>query len=106
MNPVSSRSILILYTHLLLSLRRDIIPSGLPSKILYAFQLYIMLATRLVHLVFNFIRNNIWLPVTIAERSKACTVFSRSEAGTVDSNPSQGMDVWCLCVCVFLFMYR
>jgi hypothetical protein len=39
-------------------------------------------------------------PVTVAERSKACTVFVRSEAGTLGSNPTQGMDVWCVCVCV------
>jgi hypothetical protein len=32
-------------------------------------------------------------PVTVAERSKACTVFARSEAGIVGSNPIQGMDV-------------
>jgi hypothetical protein len=32
-------------------------------------------------------------PVTVAERSKACTVFARSKAGIVDSNPTQGMDV-------------
>jgi hypothetical protein len=31
--------------------------------------------------------------VTVAERSKACTVFARSEAGTVGSNLTQGMDV-------------
>jgi hypothetical protein len=31
-------------------------------------------------------------PVTLAERSKACTVFARSEAGTVGLNPTQGMD--------------
>jgi hypothetical protein len=34
-----------------------------------------------------------YMPVTVAERSKACTVFARSEAGTVASNPTQGMDV-------------
>jgi hypothetical protein len=33
------------------------------------------------------------LPVTVAERSKACTVFARSEAGTVGSNSTQGVDV-------------
>jgi hypothetical protein len=38
--------------------------------------------------------------VTVAERSKACTVFARSEAGIVSSTPTQGMDVWCVCVCV------
>jgi hypothetical protein len=32
-------------------------------------------------------------PVTVAELSKACTVFASSEAGIVDSNPTQGMDV-------------
>jgi hypothetical protein len=31
--------------------------------------------------------------VTVAEHSKACTVFTRSEAGTMGSNPTQGMDV-------------
>jgi hypothetical protein len=40
------------------------------------------------------------LPVTVAERSKACTVFARSEPGIIGSNPTQGMDVWCLFVCV------
>jgi hypothetical protein len=35
----------------------------------------------------------VMLPVTVAERSKACTVFARSEAETVGSNPTQGMDV-------------
>jgi hypothetical protein len=42
-------------------------------------------------------------PVTVAERSKACTVFARSEAGIVGSNPPRA---WifsvCVCVCVFL----
>jgi hypothetical protein len=42
-------------------------------------------------------RRRIW-PVTVAERSKACTVFARSEAGIMGSNPTQDMDVWCLCV--------
>jgi hypothetical protein len=34
-----------------------------------------------------------YLPVTVAERSKACTVFARSEAGIAASNPTQRMDV-------------
>jgi hypothetical protein len=33
------------------------------------------------------------LPATVAARSKACTVFARSEAGIMGSNPTQGMDV-------------
>jgi hypothetical protein len=32
-------------------------------------------------------------PVTVAERSKACTVFAHSEAGTMGLNPTQGIDV-------------
>jgi hypothetical protein len=32
-------------------------------------------------------------PVTVAERSKARTVFARSEAEIGGSNPTQGMDV-------------
>jgi hypothetical protein len=31
--------------------------------------------------------------VTVAERSKEWTVFIRADAGTVGSNPTQGMDV-------------
>jgi hypothetical protein len=32
-------------------------------------------------------------PVTVAELSKACTVFARKKAGIMGSNPTQGMDV-------------
>jgi hypothetical protein len=33
------------------------------------------------------------MPVTVAEQSKACTVFARSEPVIVGSNSTQGMDV-------------
>jgi hypothetical protein len=33
------------------------------------------------------------LLVTVAERSETFTVFAPFEAGTVSSNPTQGMDV-------------
>jgi hypothetical protein len=33
------------------------------------------------------------MPVTVAELSKACTVFALSETGTMGSNPTQGIDV-------------
>jgi hypothetical protein len=51
------------------------------------------------------------MPVTVAERSKACTVFARSEVGIVGSNPTQDMDVLCvyvfiLCLCCPLFRWR
>jgi hypothetical protein len=43
-------------------------------------------------------------PTIVAARFKACTVFARSDAGIVDLNPTQVMDVWCvyvfiLCLC-------
>jgi hypothetical protein len=37
-------------------------------------------------------------PGTVAALSKAWTVFTRSDAGIVDSNLTQGMDVWCMCL--------
>jgi hypothetical protein len=43
------------------------------------------------------------LPITVAARSEARTVFARSNAGIVGSNPTRGMYVCILCVCsVFL----
>jgi hypothetical protein len=36
------------------------------------------------------------LPITVAARSKAWTVFARSDAGIVGSNLTQGMVVWCV----------
>jgi hypothetical protein len=36
------------------------------------------------------------LPVTVAERSNAWTVFARSDAVIVGSNPTRGMDVYML----------
>jgi hypothetical protein len=42
----------------------------------------------------------------VVARSKALTVFARSDVGIVGSNPNQGMDV-CVrlfCVCVVLYV--
>jgi hypothetical protein len=33
------------------------------------------------------------MPVMVGKRSKACTAFTRSEAGIVGLNPTQGIDV-------------
>jgi hypothetical protein len=38
-------------------------------------------------------KRNRFSPVTVAERSKTCTVFARSEAGIVGPNSTHGMDV-------------
>jgi hypothetical protein len=45
------------------------------------------------------------VPATVAERSKACTVFARSEAGIMVSNPTQGMDVLCSCMYLRFFVF-
>jgi hypothetical protein len=46
----------------------------------------------------------IQLPIRVAARSKTSTVFARSNAGIVGSNPTQGMDVCIVCVySVFVF---
>jgi hypothetical protein len=38
-------------------------------------------------------------PITVAGRSKALTVFARSNTGIVGSNPTQDMNVCVYCVC-------
>jgi hypothetical protein len=43
------------------------------------------------------------VPITVAARSKAWTVFARSNAGIVVSNPTRGMDV---CLCLFCVCVR
>jgi hypothetical protein len=50
-------------------------------------------------------------PVTVDERSTACTVFARSEAGIMGSNPTKGIDVWyvyvfILCLCFNVIRLR
>jgi hypothetical protein len=45
-------------------------------------------------------------PITVAARSKAWTVFVRSNAGVVDSNPTQGMDVYVRLFCVYVPKYN
>jgi Na+-translocating ferredoxin:NAD+ oxidoreductase RnfE subunit len=61
----------------------------------------------MLYVLLNVYTYNIYkaLPVTVAERSKACTVFARSEAGIVGSNHTQGMNVWCLYACVLFSVF-
>jgi hypothetical protein len=40
----------------------------------------------------------VFVPITVATRTKAWTGFARSNTGIVGSNPTWGMDV---CVCVY-----
>jgi hypothetical protein len=43
-------------------------------------------------------------PITVAARSKAWTVFARSNTGIVGLNPTQGMDVCAFILFVLLFV--
>jgi hypothetical protein len=55
-------------------------------------------------MIFIFTTCRFSVPITVAARSKARTVFARSNTGIVGSNPTQGMDA-CLhlfCFCVVL----
>jgi hypothetical protein len=45
------------------------------------------------------------MPSTVATRSKAWTVFARTDAGIVGSNPTQGMVVYVLSVFVLFCVY-
>jgi hypothetical protein len=70
----------------------QVISSGFPTKIAYVFLFFLYLLHAPPMLSFD--HPIIWgEPVTVTERSKACTVFARSEAGLVGSNPIPAMDV-------------
>jgi hypothetical protein len=46
----------------------------------------------------NYTWCRVQVPITVAARCKAWTVFARPSTGIVGSNPTQGMDV---CICVY-----
>jgi hypothetical protein len=52
----------------------------------------------------NFIINN--LPIPVAVRSKAWTVFARLNTGIVGLNPTEGMDVCLRLFCVYVVLCR
>jgi hypothetical protein len=45
-------------------------------------------------------------PITVTVLSKVWNVFSRSNAGIMDSNPTSGMEVYLLSFCVCVVLYR
>jgi hypothetical protein len=58
--------------------------------------------TRKEDVNWNFSRLLSLVPITAASRSKAWTVFARSNTGIVSTNPTQGMDVCVLFFCVYI----
>jgi hypothetical protein len=61
---------------------------------LYTYCVTVVWVTRLIHLVWccNVLHISLGLPIAVAVRSNAWTVFARSNIGIVVSNPTQGMD--------------
>jgi hypothetical protein len=53
---------------------------------------------------FTWLKYCIILPITVAARSKAWTLFAPSNAGIVGSNPSQGVDVCVRLLCVYVVL--
>jgi hypothetical protein len=81
-----------------------VVYSAIMELLSKATQLKITLNVKYVQCIFTNYYYYYYLPVTVAAWSKAWTVFARSDAGIVDLNPTQGMDV-CVrlfCVCVIL----
>jgi hypothetical protein len=69
----------------------------LPFDLFYSHKIYAYLPD-----IFN--EPSMKLPLTVAARSKTCTVFARSEVGIVGLNPTRRMDI-CVrlfCVCAVL----
>jgi hypothetical protein len=54
----------------------------------------------------NFMEQSSFLPITVAAWSKEWTLFNRSNAGVVGSNPTQGMDVSICLFCVVVFCVK
>jgi hypothetical protein len=48
--------------------------------------------------------NNFHMPITVAARSKEWTVFVRLNAGPVDSNSIQGMNVYVRLFCIYVVL--
>jgi hypothetical protein len=75
-------------------------PSGFQTKIMCSCPISPICATY-VNLIFVVLITRIVTWVSIYTRSKANTVFGRSNIGIAGSNPARGMDV-CLRFCVVL----
>jgi hypothetical protein len=100
---LTSSSYVLIISHVFLS--------DFPIEILHTF----LISQWVLHVqsIFSFLIILIIIaePVTVAARSTAWTVFARSEAGFVGSNPTQGMNVWyvyvfILCLCCPVIRYR
>jgi hypothetical protein len=121
-HPIPPRSILIFYAHLCVGLPSRLLPSGFPTKYLYAFLSPIhatcpinlierkLQSSSLCSFVHSPVTSSFFSPIillitllliTVVARSKARTVFACSNTEIVDSNPTGGTDVCVFCVRLF-----
>jgi hypothetical protein len=70
-----------------------VFPANRPSQQTRKKNYEVCKGDRFADVRFEFTAINECTPVTVAERSEACTVFAGSEAGIAGSNHTQGIDV-------------
>jgi hypothetical protein len=78
--------------------------SALRCCVVVAYATLPYLANEAVAAIYLYNREHIHVPIAVAARFRACTVFDRSNTGIVGSNPTKGVDacVRLFCVCVVL----
>jgi hypothetical protein len=76
----------------------NIFPSRIRFSLLESYSLLLLLTSYFICFILDFSFLYICRPITVAMRSQAWTVFSRSNTGDVNSNPTRGMNV---CICVY-----
>jgi hypothetical protein len=92
--PVSSLRTILKYTELILPVLYGHETWSLTLKEEHRFRMF---ENRVLRIIFEPKREEV--PVSIAEQSKACTVYNHLNIEITGSNPAWGMDV-CLHVCV------
>jgi hypothetical protein len=60
------------------------------KRVIYIVIIRLLMDCLVIRIEFYVVRQ--YPSITVAVRSKECTVFARSETGIVGSNPNQGMD--------------
>jgi hypothetical protein len=94
LHSLSLLSVLIFTSHWHFGLSSGLLAAGCSTKILWAYA--ILISPLSLFRICCPLKCR--MPVTEVARSEAWTVFARSNAGIVGSNPTQGMDICIMCV--------